>query len=505
MKFIVIADDFTGAAEVAGAAIRFGLTAEVHVGQVYPSPADVIVVDADSRSLDRQSAAARVFELTLQALELRPDVLFKKVDSLLRGPVAAEIAAMQKAAGFDRCLLVCGNPRKHRTVVGRKLFVHNIPLHQTEFATDPEHPCRTNDVMGLLRHPEAIEIGDVTCSDDLKVHARHWDERRSVTLAAGGAEFFEAVLAQCLEPADPSCFSVQNIAYDDSRFGLDGDLLLVTGSSVTRCDDWPLVPMEVSRTSIELADHVCRILSIHGRAAIRAVDIISGLPEARVEKLAEVASRVLAHCRPAQVWIEGGRTASTLIRELGYQQLAAIANAGDGIVALRSIDETSPLYLIKPGSYPWTTQDAMSGPVSNDKEIAAAASSGSLIHSKLKMKGLLLIALLSLWFPKNAMSTDFTPVRQILAEQCTDCHNADTQEGTVDLSRFSSLDEVDRDRALWKTVFDVVEAGQMPLADSGYELDETQREQLLSFAREALSQPNPMLTQLILASRSSVA
>ncbi len=65
-----------------------------------------------------------------------------------------------------------------------------------------------------------------------------------------------------------------------------------------------------------------------------------------------------------------------------------------------------------------------------------------------------------------------------LGGECIDCHNADTQEGTVDLSRFNSLDDVDRDRALWKTVFDVVEAGQMPLADSGYELDETRREEV---------------------------
>ena len=496
MKIIVIADDFTGASEVAGSAIRFGLTAEVHVGQVYPSPVDVIVVDADSRSLDFQSATARLFELTMQALELRPDVLFKKVDSLLRGPVDAEIAAMQRAAGLSRCLLVCGNPRKQRIVVGGKIRVNNVPLHQTEFATDPEHPCHTDDVMELLRRPNAIEIGDVACSADLQIHARRWYDQRSQTLAAGGAEFFEAVLAQCLESADPSAFALRNITYDDPPLGFDGDILLVSGTSMTRCDDWPIVPMEASLSSTELVAQVCRTLSVHGRAAIRAVDIASAQPETRIEKLADVASGVLAYCRPAQVWIEGGRTASTLIRELGYQQLTAIANAGDGIVALRSIDETSPLYLIKPGSYSWTAQEVSSVPAWSEKKTALVDSSGQISPSVLTMKRLLLVALLSLWFSKKALSMDFAAVRDILVQQCIDCHNAEAQEGTVDLSRFSSLDDVDRDRALWKTVFDVVEAGQMPLADSGYELDKTQREALLLFAKEALSQPNPTLNAI---------
>ncbi|TWU08104.1 DUF1592 domain-containing protein [Stieleria varia] len=496
MKIIVIADDFTGAAEVAGAAIRFGLTAEVHVGQVYSTPADIVVVDADSRSLDVQSATARVCELTRQALELRPDVLFKKVDSLLRGPVAAEVAAMRKAAGLNHCLLVCGNPRKHRMVVQGKILVNNVPLHKTEFAADPEHPCHSHDVMELLSQPDAIEIGDVTCSADLMHHARRWYGQRSQSLAAGGAEFFEAVLEQCLESADPSAFALMNITYDDTPLRCDGDILLVSGTSMTRCDDWPVVQMDASRSSNELVAHVCHTLSAHGRAAIRAVDIKSDLPEARIEKLADVASGVLAHCRPAQVWVEGGRTASMLIRELGYQQLAAISNAGDGIVALRSIDEASPLYLIKPGSYSWIAREHSSVPVSNAKESATAVPSGNLIDSIAKTKGLLLFVLVSFWFPDIAISFDIGSLNDILTEQCIDCHNADTQEGTVDLSRFSSLDDVGRDRPLWKTVFDVVEAGQMPLADSGYELDETQREALLSFARKVLSQPNPRLNAI---------
>jgi len=492
MKMIVIADDLTGAAEVAGAALRFGLSAEVQIGRVDASPADVVVIDADSRSLDPAAAAATVLELTTQSLRLQPDAVFKKVDSLLRGEVAAEIAAMRAAGGFQDCLLVCGNPRKRRTVVGGKVFIDNVPLHETRFAKDPEHPRHTDEAAGLLTDCDATEIGDASSSADLQAHARHWFSRRATTLAAGGAEFFEAVLDVCVAAGHPNHQLRPVIDAGIPPLPSDGDVLLISGSSVSRCDDWPLVPLHETKTSEEVASEVCQILVRCGRAAIRALDIAGGLPEARIEKLTGVAARVLAHCRPAQVWIEGGRTASTLVRELGYQRLIAVANAGDGIVALRSIDENSPLYLIKPGSYPWAMRTDSTRSAAGRLERQPGSS-----PTNAWIKSLLVLFLLS-GLPQRATATspEFGPIGEILMEQCIDCHNADDQEGTVDLSRFSSLDDVDQDRSLWKSLFDVVEAKQMPLQDSGYELDDDQRASLLAFARQALSRPDPSLKTL---------
>lgn len=486
MKLIVIADDLTGAAEVAGAALRFGLSAEVQIGRVYASPADVVVIDANSRSLSSDAAAAMVLELTSQAMDQQPDVVFKKVDSLLRGPVAAEIAAMRTVAGFQECLLVCANPLRGRTVVGGRIFIDGVPLQKTSFANDPEHPCSTNDVVELLNQrgtavpavndfnnhggDRRATIGDAGSSADLRTHAKEWFSQRRATLAAGGVEFFEAVLAVCLSVEGPAGeFPTAEVSAIDP----EGDVFLISGSSMAQCTGWPLVPLHESKTSEEVAAEVCQTLSCHGRAAIRASDITEQLPETRIEKLTEVASRVLANCRPSQVWVEGGRTASTLIRELGYQELTAIANAGDGIVALRSVDENSPLYLIKPGSYPWH------------------AKRRTVVPTAIKLMLLFVLTLIPQTL--QAQTTDFSRVAGILSEQCIDCHNADTQEGTVDLSRFGSLDDVDQDRSLWKLLFDVVEAKQMPLQHSGYELDDEQRHDLLSFTRQALSRPDPAL------------
>ncbi len=95
--------------------------------------------------------------------------------------------------------------------------------------------------------------------------------------------------------------------------------------------------------------------------------------------------------------------------------------------------------------------------------------------------------------PAVAAPPAFAQVQSILSEQCFDCHNATTSEGGFDLERFESFDSTLRDRAVWKRVFDVVEAGQMPLRDSGYKLTADERGTLLDFAAALQAQPDPVL------------
>jgi uncharacterized protein YgbK (DUF1537 family) len=379
LKCIVIADDFSGAAEVAGSALRLGLHAEVHLGQLYPtdcdSYCDVIVVDSASRSLSPMLAAAEVARLTDVAREQAPDLLFKKVDSLLRGPVLAEISAMRAAANLERCLLVCGNPRKRRYVVNGQIVIDGKPLDETAFADDPEHPCHTSDVIELLKNgigdelaakfgPQPnnvrvidptdsatalVSVGNVASAADLSEYADRWFSQRHVLLPAGAAEFFEAVLVRFLRSQNQRAPSLP----PQSALAPQGEILLISGTYNSSAQDWPTAPFDSSQTPSQRASHVCQSLAQHGRTAIFASDIAAGSPAEHLQAIREIASRVLAACRPSQVWIEGGTTASALLRDLGHQRIVTVANAADGVVALRAAGEASPLYLVKPGSYPW--------------------------------------------------------------------------------------------------------------------------------------------------------
>ena len=62
----VIADDLTGAAEIGGVAVRYGLAAEVQTAWTAASEIGVIVIDADTRSLPPQEAAQNAGKLAEQ-------------------------------------------------------------------------------------------------------------------------------------------------------------------------------------------------------------------------------------------------------------------------------------------------------------------------------------------------------------------------------------------------------------------------------------------------------
>src|SRR4051794_24483885 len=103
---VVIADDFSGAAELAGAAANLGLSSEVQIAAFDAEPdCDVIAIDTNTRSMAPGDAAEVVRHAVLQALKRSPALLFKKTDSVLRGNVMAELETILDITGQRQALL----------------------------------------------------------------------------------------------------------------------------------------------------------------------------------------------------------------------------------------------------------------------------------------------------------------------------------------------------------------------------------------------------------------
>src|SRR5205814_9282515 len=82
--------------------------------------------------------------------------IYKKVDSVLRGPVAAELEAVMKQLNFARILLVPANPGLGRTIRNGCYFVEGKPLDETHFRHDPEFPRLTSKVQDLLDESDSL-------------------------------------------------------------------------------------------------------------------------------------------------------------------------------------------------------------------------------------------------------------------------------------------------------------------------------------------------------------
>jgi D-threonate/D-erythronate kinase len=123
----LIADDLTGAAD---AAVHFAGSREVEIqiprwgelGRSLQEADALTVLDTESRHLPADQAAAAV---TLACRGLGEGV-FKKVDSTLRGPVAAELEAACLALGRSTAVLAPSLPDQGRTVQAGRLLVGGI-------------------------------------------------------------------------------------------------------------------------------------------------------------------------------------------------------------------------------------------------------------------------------------------------------------------------------------------------------------------------------------------
>lgn len=376
---VVIADDLTGAAEIAGLGWRHGLTAEILERDEEPSSAELVVYDANTRDCSAAEAARRVARIARRIRAHKPAWIYKKVDSVLRGNVLAEIVAMQKALGIERCLLVPANPAAGRVIKNGKYFIRGKPINQTDFRHDPAHPRRSSSVKELLgvsrklpvtlrnttarTLPEGIIVGETANAAQVKHWAEQVDWR---TLPAGGADFFSALLAKHgltprksrIKPPKPS----------------NGSTLFVSGSlaesSIEFLDDcrsreWPvlLMPYELFAGRGHDREHrkvwagrVIHALEQHPKVAIGiGQPTLPGRREGlRLGKvLTETVKQVLAAARPDRVCVEGGSTAAQLLDQLGWKRLAVECEFSTGVTGVRPPVRNGALLIFKPGSYDW--------------------------------------------------------------------------------------------------------------------------------------------------------
>jgi len=377
---VVVADDLAGAAEIGGVAFRYGLNALVQSDLERCPLADLLVIDTDSRSCPAGEADRRVARAAALCGGPAVRLVFKKVDSVLRGPVLAELGALLAATDRERALLVPANPRLGRTIVGGRYYVRGVPLHETDFARDPEYPATTADVLDLLGPDielprcvlrpgdplpgRGVIVGEAANAIDLDTWARAVDDR---TLPAGAAEFFEAFLrAFGFERVDRSS--------DVVTPGADDVALFVCGSTFERshafCLECEKNGIPVIRMPLALLDaasdagtlvHVwvvqgVQALETHRRVVLAIDRPLCRQPEAPQRLSAHLGAAVeaiLATRHVDHVFVEGGATAVALIRRFGWRQLRVRHEFAPGVVCLQVEGISAPLLTMKPGSYAW--------------------------------------------------------------------------------------------------------------------------------------------------------
>ena len=134
---LIVADDLTGAADCGVACVTRGLDAVV---LLVPDPqveaADVLAIDADTRSLSALAAAEKTTRLLSAFSHLKDCLVFKKIDSTLRGNFGVELAAtlLARREMASHCIAVLAPafPALGRTTIGGRHLLWGRPLEETE-------------------------------------------------------------------------------------------------------------------------------------------------------------------------------------------------------------------------------------------------------------------------------------------------------------------------------------------------------------------------------------
>jgi len=151
-KLLVIADDLSGAADCGIACASHGLNTVVVLGDFAGEiDADVLSVDGNTRHLAPARAAAETTRLIRRYIHDDKQLLFKKLDSTLRGNVAAELAASLEARrglalNRDRVVAVLAPafPANGRTTSSGRQLIYGKPLEETELWQRESSPARSH-------------------------------------------------------------------------------------------------------------------------------------------------------------------------------------------------------------------------------------------------------------------------------------------------------------------------------------------------------------------------
>ncbi len=359
----VVADDITGAAEIAGVGLRYGMTiALTTTADIAPPLVQLWVLALDTRSMCSQDAIAKV-TITLRRLKmLGVKDIFKKTDSVLRGHVLKELKAQLEAEGKKKVILCPANPQGGRQIVDGIYLINGIPISKTSFARDPEFPVTTSVVTKMLGEDLLLKMDvsviNATSGDDLSEAAKRKDK---YTILAGSAAFFNAYLAyKKLVPVTVTnnipkfekALYVFGSTFDKSRQALEK--ARESGAKVAYISPLLMNCQEVEANIESCLANLIETIKSEGRAILAVGNPILTGREAAVkikQSVACVVKKVYESVSVHELVVEGGGTTFAIIDALNFKHFIPINELAKGVVRMKVVDSDNLYLTIKPGSY----------------------------------------------------------------------------------------------------------------------------------------------------------
>ncbi|PMC37298.1 Hrp-dependent type III effector protein [Bacillus sp. UMB0899] len=150
----IISDDLTGANDSGVQLAKKHLSSTVvfdYETSTLATKPDVLIVDTDSRAKKEEEAYKAAYQAALFLQKEGYQHVYKKVDSTLRGNIAAELSAVEQVYQPEVVVIAPAFPKMNRQTIEGNHYVNGVLITDTEFSKDPKTPVTEAFIPELLK------------------------------------------------------------------------------------------------------------------------------------------------------------------------------------------------------------------------------------------------------------------------------------------------------------------------------------------------------------------
>lgn len=334
----VLADDLTGAAETAAQFTMLQSVVPVWwAGTLGTLRAPIQVYNSQSRDAAGDWARESV-ERFARRVTFDSALVYKRIDSLLRGPIALEIDALMHAQPFRRLVLAPATPALGRVTVGGRQYAASgedwTPLEAsfTQLLARLGPYWHEERRAGFLhRSARPVIAPDVASDEELdRLVQRYWSDG-TATLWSGSTGL-AAALARKLGSAAPRVVGME------TRGWL---AILGTGhpSTAHQVIEAEHAGLRVLRVSPERAGRALRDVPLGAEPVVCALGEGTKAEAMLAPERLDAAVRALVASiePPSCALLSGGRTAEATLRAAGAERLHVVGALGPGLTVGRVV------------------------------------------------------------------------------------------------------------------------------------------------------------------------
>ena len=233
IKIMIIADDLTGAADTGVKFTACGPVRLINAGFSLASAGkgdrpsspqspeigldEILAVNTETRNVPADKVPGALAQAIAYGGRPLPDLIYKKIDSCLRGHVGLELSCLLESRPYKAALVAPAYPAFNRITKESLHYIDGRPVSETELARDPLRPVKDSNLNRVISEGHnlpvhSLRLGDVRQGPEaLALKIKHLLNKSERCLFAVDSETDEdldlvaeaGLMVGGLEPAQP--------------------------------------------------------------------------------------------------------------------------------------------------------------------------------------------------------------------------------------------------------------------------------------------------------------